>query len=75
MNPILRGAIMLDGIGTLLLAVGILGYAGIPLHPLLAQPVGYLSCGGIGLLFVSLGSLLLIRNLRTPAQRKGERRF
>ena len=75
MNQALRGALILDGIGTFLLVISILGYAGIPLHPLLAQPVGYLTCGGIGLFFAGLGILLLMQNLRSPVRREEERRL
>ncbi len=66
MNPKLRYALILDGMGTLLFAISVLSYVGIPLHPWLEQPAGYLACGGIGLLLATLGTLSLVRNLRSP---------
>lgn len=64
MNQDMITALMIDLAGTLLLVLGILGYAGMDIHPLLAEPSGYLTCGIIGLVLSGIGIRSFLSALR-----------
>jgi hypothetical protein len=55
-------ALLLDSVGTTLLVLGILGYAGV--LAALAEPAAYLTCGALGLAFTVLAIPSLLRAVR-----------
>jgi len=72
MNKDMINALIIDLIGTALLVLGILGYAGMAIHPALADPAGYLTCGIAGLVLSALGILKFVRILRRKSAKRDE---